>query len=131
MSLTPYTRELGPLFDRWIDAWGRDFRPALRTAFPPVEGSSDEDGVTVRLEVPGIPPEALHIDAVDRVLTVRAEAQAESDEKAGYPSFRRSFRMPPDVDVDRAEARHEYGVLSVHVPRSEAAKPRQIEVVVQ
>ena len=68
---------------------------------------------------------------MDRVLTVRAEANEDAGEKASYTSFRRSFRMPPDVEVDRAEARHEYGVLTVHVPRSEAAKPRQIEVVVQ
>ena len=131
MSLTPYTREFGPLFDRWFDAWGQDLRPATQAVFPPVDATSDEDGVTVRFEVPGVPPESIHIEAVDRVLTIRAEPNADGDEKASYANFRRSIRMPSDGDADRAEARHEYGVLTVHVPRSEAAKPRQIEVMVQ
>ena len=133
MTLIPYTRELGPAIDRWFDRplFGWDNRPSQRTVLPPVESYSDEDGVVVRLEVPGIPPESLKLEVTNRILTVRAEP-AEEVEKGSHGvahrAFARSFRLPADLDADKVEARHEYGVLTVRIPKAEAAKPRTIEV---
>ena len=124
MSLIPYTRELGPVLDRWFEPWGLDLRPASRAVLPPVDASSDDDGLTVRLEVPGVPPKALTVETHERTLQIRTE----SEEDAAYRGFQRSFRLPADLDVERAEAKHEHGVLTIRIPRSEAAKPHRIEV---
>lgn len=129
MSLTPYTRELGPVFDRWFESpfRGWDRRPSS-PVFPPVDAYSDDEGLVVRLEVPGIPPESLSIETRERVLVIKAEAPEEEEGAYRHRAFTRSFRLPADVDPERAEAKHEHGVLVVRIPKSEAVKPRQIEV---
>ena len=43
-------------------------------------------------------------------------------------TFSRTIRLPEDVDVEKAEAKYRNGVLTLRVPRAEAAKPRRIEV---
>ena len=43
-------------------------------------------------------------------------------------AFRRVFAIGPDVDVDRINAEIEHGVLRVHLPKKEAAKPRKIPI---
>ena len=131
MTLIPYTRALGPAFDRWFDDWDRgwDLRPASRAVLPPVDAYSDDEGLVVRLEVPGVPPESLSIETRDRTLAIRSEASDEGETALRRRGFTRSFRLPPDVDVERAEARHEHGVLTIRIPKSEAARPREIEVV--
>jgi HSP20 family protein len=129
MSLTPYTRELGPGFDRWFESpfRGWDRRPSS-PAFPPVDAYSDDEGLVVRLEVPGIPPESLSIETQENLLVVKAEAPDEKEGADRHRAFTRSFRLPEYVDSDRAEARHEHGVLTVRIPKSEAVKPHQIKV---
>jgi HSP20 family protein len=45
-----------------------------------------------------------------------------------YGAFRRSITLPNSVDVDKADANYHDGVLTLTLPKSEAAKPRQISV---
>ena len=62
--------------------------------------------------------------------------QKEGDEVTDVPSgsrwsarsFKRSYRLPTEVDGDRIEAELKNGVLSVRLPKAEAAKPRNIKV---
>lgn len=123
MSLSPYTRDLGP-FRGW------DLRPSSRAVFPPVDAYRDDEGLVVTLEVPGTPPEKLSIETQGRTLVIKAQAAEEDEGSKSYREFSRSFQLPADVDAERAEAKYEHGILSVRVPRSEAHTPRQIEVKV-
>jgi len=129
MSLTPYTRELGPSLDRWFDSpfRGWDRRPSSPD-FPPVDAYSDDEGLVVRLEVPGIPPESLSIETQDHLLVIRAEAPDQTEGVRQHRAFARSFRLAEELDAERAEARHEHGVLTIRIPKCEAVKPRTIEV---
>ena len=45
-----------------------------------------------------------------------------------YGRFTRSFTLPSDADTDRLEARFSNGVLTISIPKSEAAKPRTIQI---
>jgi HSP20 family protein len=45
-----------------------------------------------------------------------------------YGRFTRSFTLPSDADTDRMEARFSNGVLAISIPKSEAAKPRTIQI---
>jgi HSP20 family protein len=87
-----------------------------------VDVDSDDEGLIVRLEVPGIPPEALKVETHERTLVIRAEHEDRA--------FTRSLRLPTDADVERIGAKLEHGVLTLRIPKSEAAKPREIKVKV-
>ncbi len=126
MSLIP---EFDRAFDRWFDApLGWERRSWNRPAHPPVEAYSNDDGLVVKLEVPGIPPEDLSVETQDRTLKIRMKSSQEGEPAAGV--YARAFTLPADVEPERAEARCEHGVLTIRVPKAESAKPRRIEVKV-
>ena len=87
---------------------------------PAVDVTEDEQGVRIVAEIPGYKPESVKIAIENRVLTM-------SGEKANG-SFKRSFTVPSAIDTDRIEASVEHGVLTVVLPKAEAAKPREIPV---
>ena len=70
------------------------------------------------------------------VLTIKGERKEEKKEETAayifrersYGSFRRSLTLPTEVDVDKAEAEFENGVLKLTLPKSEAVKPKSIEI---
>jgi len=45
-----------------------------------------------------------------------------------FGHFRRAFTLPQTVDADNIEATYDNGVLTIRVPKTEAVKPRQIEI---
>ncbi len=46
----------------------------------------------------------------------------------GYDRFLRSFALPDETDPDRVSAEFKEGVLKIHLPKSERAKTKHIEV---
>ena len=70
------------------------------------------------------------------VLTITGERTYEKEEKGrkyhrverAYGSFARSFTLPEDAAGDKVAAEFKDGVLKVHLPKSEKAKPKSIEV---
>ena len=93
------------------------------------------DAVHLTLEMPGVAPDGVEIDLDKRVLSVRGRASRPSSDQyelvhAEYAlgDFERAFSLSEDFDPDRIEARMRNGVLSLVLPRAEAAKPKRIEV---
>jgi HSP20 family protein len=92
--------------------------------------------VVVELEVPGFAEKELALEVSDHTLTVKGERlqEKEEKEKSFYlherleKHFERSFTLPVDADLEKVEAKFGSGVLEVHVPKIEAAKPRKIEI---
>jgi HSP20 family protein len=117
---------------------GFDLGTSGRGVFPPVNVLSDKDGLIVRLEVPGILPENLSIEASARTLTISGKREPNAPASAGFHrrerwsgEFSRSLQLPKDVDSSQAEASYKHGVLSIRIPKHEEARPRQIEVTTQ
>ncbi len=92
----------------------------------------------IKAEVPEIRKEDLKITVENGVLTIRGERKFEQEEKnkryhrveRSYGSFMRGFSLPDDADPGKVNAEFKDGVLAVHVSKSEAAKPKQIEISV-
>src|SRR5262249_61337601 len=89
----------------------------------------------VRAELPCVEPEQLSVTVERRRLTLSGERTPESPENGLYHrrerpwgKFSRALELPADLDVDRAEATFRNGVMTLRIPRAEAAKPRQITV---
>ncbi|HSN19320.1 MAG TPA: Hsp20/alpha crystallin family protein [Usitatibacter sp.] len=106
--------------------------PAL---LPPVDIVEDENGITLKADLPGVSREGLSIRVDGDTLTVEgAVALGESkDMQAVYAEvrvarYRRSFVLARDLDTEAIDAAMKNGVLTLCVPKREQAKPRRIEV---
>lgn len=92
--------------------------------------------VIVELDVPGFEEKELELEVTDHTLTIKGERKEEKEEKDTTfhlherleKRFERRFTMPPEADLDKIEAHFGKGVLEVHVPKVEQAKPRTIEI---
>lgn len=112
------------------------FGPSAAGVFPPVNVFRDKQGdVVIRTELPGLRPEDITVSCEQRRLTISGERKPEGAENGGYHrrerpwgKFSRSIDLPADLDVDRAEAKFASGVMTLRIPRAEAAKPREISI---
>jgi HSP20 family protein len=88
--------------------------------------------------VPGMKKESIDISLHDNVLTVSGERKAEETPAGGesyraerfYGRFQRTLELPKAVDPERVTASYRAGILTVSLPKTEEAKPRQIAVSV-
>jgi HSP20 family protein len=103
-----------------------------RSAVDIVEDASE---LRILADMPGVSAESIEIDFEDGVLTVLGRVPRRRDESTKYlweeygvGDFRRTFRIGETVDPTRISAEYAEGVLTVHLPKVEAAKPRKITV---
>ncbi len=113
-------------------------RASSRDARPPINVYQSDEGFTVTAEVPGLESESLTVEAEGDVLRLHGERQAPVE--GGVPDeayhrrerrtgeFTREIRLPAGLDTEKVEAQLSDGILTVHLPKAEAAKPRKIEV---
>ena len=94
-----------------------------------------ENEVELRFDLPGIDPESIDVSVDRGVLTVKASRNEEYTEgekpvirERVMGSYVRRVRLSDAVDAEKIEAGYTDGVLTVHVPVAETAKPRKIEV---
>ncbi len=92
--------------------------------------------IVVEAAVPGVKPEEVDIQITGNVLTTKGERKEEKEEKEGtyiyreqtFGSFSRSVTLPTEVDVGKAKAEIENGVLTLTLPKSEAVQPKSIKI---
>jgi HSP20 family protein len=125
-------REMNRLFER--------NSPRLRSApnFPAMNVWTNEDGVLITAEIPGVSVEDIDISVIGETLTLSGERKpdlVEEDvryhrQERGYGKFTRSLELPFRVDANAVEATFENGVLHITLPRAEVDKPKKISVKV-
>ncbi|MFO7320243.1 MAG: Hsp20/alpha crystallin family protein [Chloroflexota bacterium] len=101
-----------------------------------VDMSSDENNIIVRTALPGFTADEVHVDVRGNVLTISAESKAERDDRNGnwhirelrYGKFARSVELPEAVDIDKADASLENGILTVKLPKEKPSPIRRIAV---
>ena len=108
--------------------------PRVEYSTPPVNLRHDADGFTLAVEMPGVAKNGVEITFDDGKLTLvghRAERVAPGARlhgESGSRDYRRVFDLDPSIDPARITASIEQGLLTVHLPKMEAAKPRKIAV---
>src|SRR5256885_1114590 len=119
--------------------WLWSLLPVLRESFgwtPLADITEDEKEYLIKAELPEIKKEDVKVTVENGVLTISGERKFEKEEKnkkyhrveRGYGTFMRSFTLPDDADANKIKAEFKNGLLKVHLPKSEHAKPKQIEV---
>jgi len=103
---------------------------------PSLDLSEDKDNLVATLEIPGTSKESLEVSVHDGVLSISGE-RVRAEDKEGeaahrrervFGRFQRSISLPKPVKVDSIKAAYRDGILTVTMPKTEEAKPRQIEV---
>ena len=104
--------------------------------YPPVNVFNGTDDLVVQCELPGVKREDLDLSITAETLVIKGVKRpfAEEDKvtyqrrERGAGDFSRTIVLPDKVDADRISAALVNGVLTIRVPKSEAAKPKQIRV---
>jgi HSP20 family protein len=101
---------------------------------PAVNVYETQDEYVLEAELPGWKREEVDINFENNVLTLSGQRNLQGDDRNWLRvegltgSFSRSFTISSAVDAARVEAEMKDGVLSIHLPKREEAKPRQIEI---
>ena len=105
---------------------------------PLVDITEDEKEYLIKAELPEMKKDDVKLTVENNVLCISGERKYEKEEKdkkyhrveRAYGSFMRSFTLPDDADGTKVAAEYKDGILKVHLPKSEKAKPKSIEVKV-
>ncbi|MGH7258453.1 MAG: Hsp20/alpha crystallin family protein [Nitrospiraceae bacterium] len=138
-ELEEMSNQINRLFVR-PSVWQAQNREAMTVAdwTPTVDISETEAEYLIKAELPEVKKEDVKITVEDGVLTIQGERRRETEEKAkkfhrverSYGRFVRTFTLPDSVDETGVKAVYTDGVLNLRLPKSEKAKPKQIEVKV-
>ncbi len=126
------SRELDRVFSRGANGAGRGFGVE---SFPSLNLWEDQDSLHVEAELPGFSIDELEIYVTGNQLTIKGERQLPTNQNGswhrqerGFGKFSRMIELPADVDGGQVTAELKLGVLSIALPKREAAKPRRIVV---
>ncbi len=126
------SREMNRIFDQA----SRDPVPSTAASYPAMNVWTNGDGAIVTAELPGIDLDTLEISVHNDTLTLSGERKPEGlgegeayhRRERSYGQFKRAFQLPFQVASDKVEASYDKGVLQITLPRTEADKPRKIQV---
>jgi HSP20 family protein len=103
---------------------------------PAVDIHETDDGFVIKAELPGVSKDDVSVDVHQNTLTLRGQRKHEAEVKQdkyhrverAYGTFQRSFVLPTVVDQEKVQATFKDGVLELHLPKSETAKPKHIAI---
>lgn len=147
-SLVNPSREFEDIYDRMGQLMNFAFGDLARAEMPWVplaDLSETEDAYVAKVELPGVSKDQIDVQLQDRELVVSGEIPEEEEKQDGqnggqnggrrrHRSTRRTGRfelrawLPGDVNADAVQGELSDGVLTLTIPKSEAAKPRKIEI---
>jgi Molecular chaperone (small heat shock protein) len=103
--------------------------------FPRTNLSDTGDNLEIVVELPGVLKEDLQVKVQGNYLEISGARKSDTPDtfkihrtERGTGSFSRSFTLPYEVDASKVEATLKDGLLKMTLPKSEAAKPRQISI---
>lgn len=138
--LEAWQHALGSLVNRPNLQWAEGQEEPLAVAewSPLVDISEDDKEYLIKAELPEVKKEDVKVTAEEGTLTITGERKFEKEEKGkkyhrverAYGSFVRNFSLPDDASPAKVTAEFKDGVLTVHLAKTEQAKPQHIEVKV-
>ena len=136
-SLNQVQSRINNLFD---ESFGRSWSKAApsRVWYPAVDILESKEAYLLRAELPGMNKEDFNLELKEGTLTLTGERKSTKPaEGVEYRTverlngkFVRSFTLPETVKHDGIQATYKDGILEIHVPKAEEAKPRQIQITV-
>lgn len=137
-------REFNKLFNTFNSRFGFDdstMNEDLENAVwsPLTDISENKDQYILKMDLPGVSKENLKLNFHDGELTISGERKQEKEDKDSkyhriertYGKYYRSFTLPQTIQADKINAEFKDGQLTITVPKSEEAKPKELEIKVK
>ncbi len=112
-------------------------RREYSTMLPAVDVLENASGITLYADLPGVPKDKLSVRVEAEALTIEGEVSLPmaSNMEASHaeirlPRYLRAFTLGQELDRENVAAEFKHGVLKLHIPKAEHAKPRKIDVKV-
>ena len=145
MRLTAYRPQSNDVFNKILDDdyfFGlpvfpmAERQPGNNNFYPALDVIEEKDQYVLKADLPGINKEDIKVSVENGVLTIEGERKSEVEHKdkhvhrveRSYGRFVRSLNLGTAVDNSKIRANYKDGVLMLHVPKSEAAKPKAIDI---
>ena len=113
----------------------RDTRREDAALLPAVDVIEDANGITLYADLPGVPKDNLPVRVEGNTLTIEGEIALLTTKgieathaEVQLSRYRRSFAVGSEFNSEKVAAELRQGVLTLHIPKAEHAKPRKIEV---
>lgn len=118
------------------DLWRNEAQTAATRFVPKLEVVENENEFVAVAELPGLEEKDFHVEIHGKLLTLRGEKKSERSGEAdgrtwserSFGEFRRVIELPVEVDSEKATAAFKSGVLTVTLPKSNAAKVRHVPI---
>ena len=137
-EMEEFQNRLSTLFGRPLRRTNGHGREGITLAdwTPLADITEDEKEYLIKVELPELKKEDVKVMFENGVITITGERKFEKEEKKtkyhrterGFGTFLRSFILPDDADGNKVKAEFKNGLLTVHLPRNEKAKPKPIEI---
>ena len=136
-ALSTFSRDFDDMFRGFFD---ESMFQNQRSLWRPAMNAQDlEKEFVLSYSLPGFEKEDIHVSMQDRTLTVKAAREEKKEEEAskylyreiGRGSFERSIELPENVKSDKIAAEYKSGILTLTIPKTEVALPKEIEVKVK
>ena len=139
MNIVTYRPSRSSLLENWdhiVERFFNDRSLGTSSSTPSVDVREEDGNYLLEAELPGLTEKDVEVKVEENLLTISSKTEKDKEEKQnGYvirerrsQSYSRSFVLPADVERDKIEASFKNGLLTLSVPKSAAAKPRQIPV---
>ncbi|HPD47041.1 MAG TPA: Hsp20/alpha crystallin family protein [Anaerohalosphaeraceae bacterium] len=109
-------------------------RSMPRGTFPAVNVYETDDEYLLRADLPGVDPKDMDLSVAENTVTLTGKREDEQEDVRYYRrerpvgSFTRTVTLAERIDADKVKAEYKNGVLSVIVPKTQAAKPKSIAI---
>ncbi len=124
--------------ESYVQPSGARSEPGAATVTLPIDVTEGENDFVVTASLPGIKPEDVQTTVLGDTVTIRGETKANGERKGQNwlvrerrcGSFQRSVNLGTPINAEKASAQFEHGVLTLTLPKSEQARPKQIKLSV-
>ncbi|WP_179344951.1 Hsp20/alpha crystallin family protein [Winogradskyella ursingii] len=133
-----------PSISSWLDDvinnnFGTEFMSNFNTGMtlPSVNVKDSDEEYIVEMAVPGLKKSDFDINIDNKLLSISAELQTDSEEEDdnytrrefGYSSFKRTFSLPETIETEKISAKYNDGILKVNLPKREEAKKKPLKQI--
>ncbi len=138
-SLFNLHNQMGRVFGDLLSSNDSESTEENSSWMPIVDISENDSGFEINAELPCVAQEDVQVSVTDNLLTIKGEKnqKQETENKSyhrverQYGTFQRSFTLPKHVDIGNIKADYKDGILTLTIPKAEAAKPKEIQIGVQ
>lgn len=138
-SLFNLHNQMGRVFGDLLSSNDSESTKENSSWMPTVDISENDGGFEIYAELPGVAQEDVQVSVTDNLLTIKGEKNQKQETgnkgfhrvERRYGTFQRSFTLPRHVETGNIKADYKDGILTLTIPKAEAAKPKEIQIGVQ